>query len=105
MTSAEEKVAIQTSIILIKQQLTELSKEVQKWRSRVELARKQSNEPLANAAEERVEELTQKGRGLWKQLDDLQADQRFGALEIDEELEKLRREIRGIPEVEVTHED
>lgn len=105
MTSAEEKIAIQTATIRVKQQLTELSKELQKWRSRIELARKQGNEPLVNAAEERVEELTLKGRNLWQQLDELQADQRFEALKIDDELERLRREIRGIPEVEVTHED
>jgi phage shock protein A len=99
MPLSEEDVAKQALVIRLKQQLTELSKEIPKWRSRAELARSQGQTPLAEAAEQRVIELTERGRSLWKQLNDLQLEDRFARMEIDRELEALRTQLRGTPGV------
>lgn len=95
MALSEADIAKQAAIIRLKQQLTELSREIQKWHSRVDLARQQGQAQLVEAAEQRVQALTERGRGLWKQLNDLQLEDRFAQMEIDQELAELRTQMQG----------
>lgn len=94
MASAEEQVARKTLAIRLKRELGEIAKELQKWQGRVELARGQGRADMATAAQERVGELTEKARALWKQMDELLTEERFAELEIDDELKALKQQVR-----------
>jgi len=95
MPLSEEEVARQSIAIRLKQQLAELSGEIQKWRGRVDLARQQGQIQLAEAAEARLGELMARGRTLWKQLDELQLEARLEQLEIDDELARLKEQFKS----------
>ncbi|BAC90307.1 hypothetical protein [Gloeobacter violaceus] len=94
MALSEEQVARRALAIRIKQQLTELSKEMQKWQGYVELAKKQNRPDMSSQAEQRIAELTERARALWKQRDELLTEERFAELEIDDELAALKRQVQ-----------
>ncbi|MBW4696465.1 MAG: hypothetical protein KME03_00950 [Aphanocapsa lilacina HA4352-LM1] len=94
MALSEEQVARRALAIRIKQQLTELSKEMQKWQGYVQLAKQQSRPDMASQAEQRIAELTERARALWKQRDELLTEERFAELEIDDALAALKRQVQ-----------
>ncbi|UFP95194.1 hypothetical protein [Gloeobacter morelensis] len=94
MALSEEQVARRALAIRIKQQLTELSKEMQKWQGYVQLAKTQNRLEMASQAEQRIAELTERARALWKQRDELLTEERFAELEIDDALAALKRQVQ-----------
>ncbi len=94
MGLSEEQVARQALAIRLKQQLSELSREIKKWQGRVETSRTQGRPELADAAAERVEALSTEGRRLWAQLNELTVADRFLRLEVDLELQELKKQMQ-----------
>ncbi|AGY59058.1 hypothetical protein GKIL_2812 [Gloeobacter kilaueensis JS1] len=99
MSSPEEQVARRALAIRIKQQLTDLSKEMQKWQGYADLAHKQNRPDMVAAAEQRLAELTERARVLWKQRDELLSEERFAELEIDDELAALKQKLKGSTDI------
>lgn len=96
MRSPEERVARQALAIRTKQQLVELSRDIQKWQGRVERSRTEGREDLVIAAEQRVQELVERGRQLWDQMQGLLTpEERFQQLEVDQELEQLKQQFKS----------
>jgi hercynine metabolism protein len=94
---------------LLRQELLNLAAEIQQWRQRVERARSAGADDLANRAQRHLDQLMERGRGRWLQLEQLGRDlqqestkpaaepsleQAWAQFERDQELEQLRERQR-----------
>ena len=107
--SAGRRRAQQAEAELLRQELLNLAAEIQHWRQRVERARSAGADDLANRAQRHLDQLMERGRGRWLQLEQLGRDlqqestkpaaepsleQAWAQFERDQELEQLRERQR-----------
>ena len=67
--SAGRRRAQRAEAELLRQELLNLAAEIQQWRQRVELARSAGADDLANRAQRHLDQLMERGRGRWLQLE------------------------------------
>ncbi|NDF63544.1 MAG: hypothetical protein EB136_11695 [Synechococcaceae bacterium WBB_3_034] len=107
--SAGRRRAQRAEAELLRQELLNLAAEIQQWRQRVERARSAGADDLANRAQRHLDQLMERGRGRWLQLEQLGRDlqqestkpaaepsleQAWAQFERDQELEQLRERQR-----------
>jgi hercynine metabolism protein len=107
--SAGRRRAQRAEAELLRQELLNLVAEIQHWRQRVERARSAGADDLANRAQRHLDQLMERGRGRWLQLEQLGRDlqqestnpaaepsleQAWAQFERDQELEQLRERQR-----------
>ena len=107
--SARRRRAQRAEAKLLRQELLNLAAEIQQWRQRVERARSAGADDLANRAQRHLDQLMERGRGRWLQLEQLGRDlqqestkpaaepsleQAWAKFERDQELEQLRERQR-----------
>ena len=107
--SAGRRRAQRAEAKLLRQELLNLAAEIQQWRQRVERARSAGADDLANRAQRHLDQLMERGRGRWLQLEQLGRDlqqestkpaaepsleQAWAQFERDQELEQLRERQR-----------